>query len=81
MGDAMFSVWSLPRLYSEDQCRIKRWETKLVNCEVTFQAVWPVAKSLSKRGELKAPSAVHDPIGPIFYPFDKANIIADCIEN
>jgi hypothetical protein len=60
---------------------LERWETKLVNCEVTPQTIWPIAKSLTKRGGQKAPSAIYGPIGPIFYPVDKANIIAVCLEN
>jgi hypothetical protein len=58
-----------------------RWETKLANCKVTPQAIRPIAKSLSKRGGPQAPSAIHGPLGPIFYPIDRANIIADCLEN
>jgi hypothetical protein len=30
-------------------------------------------KSLSKNVGSKAPSAIHGPLGPIFYPDDKAN--------
>jgi hypothetical protein len=59
----------------------KRWETKLTNREVTPQALWPIANPLSKRGGKKAPSANHGTLGPIFYLIDKANIIADCLEN
>jgi hypothetical protein len=33
----------------------------------TPQAIWPTAKSLSKRGGPKLPTAIHDPLGPIFY--------------
>jgi hypothetical protein len=36
---------------------LERWETKLSNCKVTPQAIWPIAKSLTKRGGSKAPSA------------------------
>jgi hypothetical protein len=57
------------------------WETKLENCEVTPQAIWPITKSFSKRGGPKAPSAIHGPFSPIFYPIDKANIFTDCLEN
>jgi hypothetical protein len=53
----------------------------LATCEVTPQAIWPVAKSLTKSGGPKASSAIHGPLGHIFYPIDKANIIADCLEN
>jgi hypothetical protein len=60
---------------------LDRWETKLANCKVTPQAMWPTGKYLTKRGGLKAPSAIHGPLGPIFYTTDKANIIADCLEN
>jgi hypothetical protein len=60
---------------------LERWETNLANCEVTPQAIWPTAKSLTKRGEVKVPSAFHGPLGPISYPIDKANVIADCLEN
>jgi hypothetical protein len=59
----------------------KRWETKLANCEVTPQSIWPIVKSLTKRGGPKAPSAIHGPLGLLFYPIDKANTTADCLEN
>jgi hypothetical protein len=42
--------------------------------------VWPIAKSFIKKDGPKAPSAVHGPLGPIFYPLHKVNIIADCLE-
>jgi hypothetical protein len=50
---------------------LERWETKLASFKVTPQAIRPIAKSLSKWGEPKAPSAIHGPLGPIFYPLDK----------
>jgi hypothetical protein len=53
---------------------------KLANCEITPQAIWPVAKYFSKRGGPKAPSAILAPLGPIFYIIDKANIIADSLK-
>jgi hypothetical protein len=34
-----------------------------------------------KNGGPKVLSAMYCPLGPIFYPIDKANIIADCLEN
>jgi hypothetical protein len=34
-----------------------------------------------KRGGLTAPFRIHDPLGPIFYPIDKANINSDYLEN
>jgi hypothetical protein len=61
--------------------RLEICETKLANCEVAPQAIWTIAKFLSKRGGQKEPSAVHGPLGPIFDPIAKANIIADCLEN
>jgi hypothetical protein len=42
--------------------------------------MWPIAKSLTKTGGPKAPYAIHGPLGPIFYPVNKANIIANCLE-
>jgi hypothetical protein len=60
---------------------LERWETKLPNSEVTHETMLPIAKSLSKRGGPKAPSSIHDLLGPIFCPVDTANIITDCLEN
>jgi hypothetical protein len=51
------------------------WETKIENCAVTPHAIWPIAKSLTKRGGPKAPTAIHGPLGPAFYPSEKANVI------
>jgi hypothetical protein len=45
---------------------LERWEIKMANCKVTPQAIWPIAKSLSKKGGSKAPSAIHGPLGHIF---------------
>jgi hypothetical protein len=47
---------------------LERWETKIENCEVTPQAIWRIAKSLTKRGPPKAPTAIHGPLDPVFYP-------------
>jgi hypothetical protein len=60
---------------------LERWETKIENCEVTPQAMRPIAKSLTKRGEAKATTAIHGPLGPVFYPLEKANVIANYLEN
>jgi hypothetical protein len=49
-------------------------------CEVTFHAIWPLAKSLMKRDRLKAPAAIHGPSGLKFLPLEKANAIANCLE-
>jgi hypothetical protein len=51
----------------------ERWETKIEICEVTPQAIWPSAKSLTKTDEAKATTAIHGPLGPVFYPNEKAN--------
>jgi hypothetical protein len=59
---------------------LERWDPKLTNCEATPQAIWPIAKSLTKRGGSRASSAIHGPLGPMFYPIDKANIHADCLQ-
>jgi hypothetical protein len=53
---------------------LERWEIKRENCEVTPQAIWPIAKSLTKRGEPKATTAIHGSLGPVFYPNEKANV-------
>jgi hypothetical protein len=60
---------------------LERWETKMENCEVILQAIWPIAKSLTKRGGPKAPTAIHDYVGPVFYPNEKANLITNCLED
>jgi hypothetical protein len=56
-------------------------EAKLANCEITLQAVWPIVKSHTQSGVPKATSAIHGPLRSILYAIDKANIIADCLEN
>jgi hypothetical protein len=60
---------------------LKRWETKTGNTEVTFQALWPIAKSLLKRHGPRAPTAIDGPSGLKFHPSEKANAIANCLEN
>jgi len=59
----------------------ERRETKISNSEVTPHAVWLFAKSLTKRGRPKAPTAIHSPSGLQIPPLEKANVIADCLEN
>jgi hypothetical protein len=56
----------------------ERWDTTMGNCKVTPQAIWPMARVLLNRD---APTAVHGYSGPKFLPYDKANAIADCLEN
>jgi hypothetical protein len=55
---------------------LERWEIKIENCEVTPQPIWLIVKPLTKRGEPKAPTALHGPLGPVFYPNKKANVSA-----
>jgi hypothetical protein len=59
----------------------ERWETRLANTEETPLAIWPNAKSLINRDGPRAPTAIHGASGLKFYPRDKANTIADCLEN
>jgi hypothetical protein len=42
----------------------------MASCEIPY-----------KRGGPKAPTAIHGPSGPIFYSIDKANVIANYLEN
>jgi hypothetical protein len=42
---------------------VKWWKTKVGNCEVTPQAIWHIAKSLTKRDGSKAPNTAHGPLG------------------
>jgi hypothetical protein len=60
---------------------LKCGEKKTANCEVIPQAIWPIAKSLRKRCEPKTPSEILYPLGRLFYPIDKANAIANCLQN
>jgi hypothetical protein len=60
---------------------LEQWETKITNCAVTPQVIWPIAESLPIRSGQKALSAVHDQLGPIFYRISEGNIIADCLES
>jgi hypothetical protein len=60
---------------------LQRWETKIGNYEVTPQSTWPIAQYLLKRDEPRALTAIHGPLGLKFLPLEKANAIADCLEN
>jgi hypothetical protein len=60
---------------------LERWKTKISNTEVTPKAIWPIAKSLLKRAGPRAPTAIHGTSGLKFHPSEKANGIADCLEN
>jgi recombination DNA repair RAD52 pathway protein len=59
---------------------LRGWETKLGNCEVTPQALWPIAKSLMERNRPKTPTAVHVPLGIKYHPNEKVKVIADYLE-
>jgi hypothetical protein len=50
------------------------------NREVTPQAIWPVVKSLIKRNEPKATTAIRGPLGLKYLPLEKAITISDCLE-
>jgi hypothetical protein len=60
---------------------LKWWETKIANTELTSQAIWPITKSLTKRDGPRVPTAIHGLLGLKYHPEDKANAIADCLEN
>jgi hypothetical protein len=60
---------------------LEQWETKLENAELTPQAIWPIAKSLTNRDGPTAPTDIHGPLGLKYHPEDKGNAIADCLEN
>jgi hypothetical protein len=51
------------------------------NTEVTPQAIGTIAKPPLKRDGPMAPTAIHGPSGLKFHPSDKANGLADCLEN
>jgi hypothetical protein len=59
---------------------LERWETKISNAEITPQAIWFIAKSLQKRDGPRTPTAIHGTTGLKFYPSDKANANADCLD-
>jgi hypothetical protein len=57
------------------------WETKRANPELTPPAILPIEKSLTNRDGPRAPTAIHGLLGLNSHPVDKANAIADCLEN
>jgi hypothetical protein len=59
----------------------ERWDTRVENCEVTPQAIWPIARALLNRDAPNAPTSIHGYSGLKFLPGEKANAIADCLEN
>jgi hypothetical protein len=60
---------------------LKRWETKLANTELTPQAIWPIAKSLTNRDGPRAPTAIQGLLALKYHLVDKANAIAESLEN
>jgi hypothetical protein len=54
------------------------WETKVKNCEVTPQALWPTVESLMKRD---GPTTVHGPLGITYHLNEKVSAIVDSLEN
>jgi hypothetical protein len=60
---------------------LERLDTRLGNCEVIPQAIWPIARTLLNRDAPRAPTTVHGCSGLKFLPKDKANAIVDCSEN
>jgi hypothetical protein len=48
---------------------------------VTPQAIWHIVKSLITRDGPRAPTAIRGPLGLLFHPSEKANAIANCLEN
>jgi hypothetical protein len=62
------------------QKSLEPWETKVGKCEVTSQALWPIAISLMERDGIKAPTAVHGLVGITHHPNEKANAIADSLK-
>jgi hypothetical protein len=59
----------------------ERWESKIGNCEVTPQTVWPIARDLLNRNDSRAPTAIHSSSGLKFLQTEKANAIVHCLEN
>jgi hypothetical protein len=59
---------------------LERWETKLSNCDVTPQVIWPITKSLMNRDGPRAPTAIHGSSAFKFLLTDKSKAIADCLE-
>jgi hypothetical protein len=48
---------------------------------ITPHAIRLLVKFLKRGNKSKAPSAIPSPTGLKFLPFEKANVIADCLEN
>jgi hypothetical protein len=46
---------------------LERCEIKIGNTEVIRQTIWPIVKSLLRRGRLRAQTAIHGPLGRKFH--------------
>jgi hypothetical protein len=57
------------------------WETKVGNCEVTPQALWPIVKSFMKRDGPNKPTIIHGLLGITYHLNEKANVILVCFKN
>jgi hypothetical protein len=57
---------------------LERWETKVVNCEDTLQALWPITKWLMIKDVLMATTAVRGLLGITCHLNGKANVFVDC---
>jgi uncharacterized protein YlaI len=51
------------------------------NCEVTPQAICPMARAMLNRNAAKVTTAFHGYSDLKFLPYNKANAIAECLEN
>jgi hypothetical protein len=60
---------------------IEQCETKIGNYEVTPQAVWPIAISHLKGGGPRASTVILGPLGLKCHLLEKANKVADCVQN
>jgi hypothetical protein len=58
---------------------LEQVETRIGKCEVTPQALSPIAKSRVKRDEPKGTTAIHGPLGVKYHPLDEADAVADCL--
>jgi hypothetical protein len=54
---------------------LERWKAKIKSAEVTPQAIWPIAKSLRKKGGPRSPTAINGATGLKFHSSGKANAI------
>jgi hypothetical protein len=57
---------------------LERWETKLEATELTPPAI---RQNCPNSDGPRAPTAIHGRLGLKYHPVDKANVIADCLEN